>query len=447
MAEHTKKEMVEHIRGICCVAPQNCKVLQMYVEKVGMDVDDLLGLGLAHETLRKTDTNRQEKHNPPHLGNATRTPELAERMRPQRQFKDPDSLLRMAVRLGASDLHLKSGALPRVRIGGKLRTLDVETNQKEEQEDKLIGSLSDQQQSQLMSEGSIDLAYDLPGSDRFRINIYRQGSGISIAARRVVRDIPSLKELYLPSVMEKISENRQGLVLLAGITGSGKSSTIAAMLEHINRTRSEHIVTIEDPIEYLYTDKKCLIDQREIGLNVKDFPTALRALVREDPDVVLIGEMRDAETFEAALHAAETGHLVFGTIHASNCGQTIGRILNLFPENAHQAIRQSLAFNLRAVVCQKLLPSIASGVSRVPAVEVMIVTPIIKKLIAEGRDNELIEVISGGDEGMQSFTDSLFYLVKQEFVEMQTALQEAPNPEQFRMRLKGIVTSQRSLVG
>lgn len=439
--------MVEHIRGICCAAPQNCKVLQTYVTKAGMDVDDLLGLGLAHEVPGKTDTNKQEKHNPPHMGNATRTPEPAERMRPQRQFKDPDSLFRMAVRLGASDLHLKSGALPRVRIGGKLRTLDVEPTQKEEQEDKIIGSLSDEQRSQLMSEGSIDLAYDLEGSDRFRINIYRQGAGISIAARRVARDIPSLNKLRLPSVMKKISENQQGLVLLAGVTGSGKSSTIAAMLEHINRTRSAHIVTIEDPIEYLYTDKKCLIDQREIGLNVKDFPTALRALVREDPDVVLIGEMRDAETFEAALHAAETGHLVFGTIHASNCGQTTGRILNLFPENAHQVIRQSLAFNLKSVVCQKLLSSIVSGVSRVPAVEVMIATPIIKKLIVEGRDNELIEVISGGDEGMQSFTDSLFYLVQQEFIEIKTALQAAPNPEQFKMRLKGIVTSQRSLIG
>jgi twitching motility protein PilT len=360
---------------------------------------------------------------------------------------EKDQFLLAVAKLGASDLHLKTGARPRVRIGGTLRTLDLHILPNEEFEQRLFEFLSPEQQKRLMEEGSVDLAYDVPGSDRFRINIFRQESGLSVAARRVTRKIPSFEDLHLPPIIEKIAENQQGLVLLAGVTGSGKSTTIAAMIEHINQTCADHIVTIEDPIEYLFTPKKALINQREIGINVKDFPTALRALVREDPDVVLIGEMRDAETFRAAMQAAETGHLVFGTVHASSCPQTIGRVLDLFPEGERHAVRQSFVFNLRAIVAQRLLPSIKPGVSRVPVTEVLLNVPIVQKLIAEGRDTDLGDVIRAGEEGMRSFSESLEWLIENDFIDAGTAYTAAPNPEELKMRLKGIRQAVGHVVG
>ena len=371
----------------------------------------------------------------------------ADRIRPRRGCQELDCYLKSVVALHGSDLHLKAGSPARIRVDGALRVVQEEPLPSEQFEEEVFRILSEDQREQLLREGAVDLAYDLDGSDRFRINVYRQQVGISVAARRVVRAIPSVQELHLPAVITKIAENRQGLVLVAGITGSGKSTTIAAMLEHINRTRSAHIVTIEDPIEYLYEDKKCLINQREIGVNVRDFASALRSLMREDPDIVLVGEMRDAETFQAALQAAETGHLVFGTVHASSSAQTVSRVLDLFPEDARRLVRQSFVFNLKAIVCQKLLPSITPGVSRVPAVEVMVATPSIQKLIAEERDSELIEVIRGSDEGMQSFTDSLQYLVEHEFIAVDAAHQAAPNPEELKMRLKGIVSTRGGILG
>jgi len=359
---------------------------------------------------------------------------------------DRDTFLRSIVRLGASDLHLKSGISPRVRLRGTLKILNLPPVPNQEFEEAVVESLSCEQQRQLREDGSVDLTYDVDGSDRFRVNIYRQESGLSIAARRVTRYIPAFQDLNLPQVIEQIAENKQGLVLVAGVTGSGKSTTLAAMIEHINSTRAEHIVTIEDPIEYLFVSKKSLIDQREVGINVKDFPTALRALVREDPDVVLIGEMRDTDTFRAALQATNTGHLVFGTIHASSCPQTIGRVMDLFPNDEREAIRQSLAFNLRAIITQKLVPSLKEGFLRVPVVEVLIRTPIVEKLIVEKRDAELASVIRSRVEGMQSFADSLEYFVKQDFIDVKTACNIAPNAEELKMQLKGIRQSQRGIL-
>lgn len=348
---------------------------------------------------------------------------------------------RAVIKLGASDLHLKANAAPRVRIRGDVHNVNSLPLSSAEIDALVFEMLSSVQREQFERTGSLDVAHELTGSDRFRVNVFRQRGLTSVAARRVSRDIPDFKALHLPAVVEGLADLRQGLVLVSGITGAGKSTTIAAMIEHVNRTRACHIVTIEDPIEYLYQDKQAFINQREIGIDVADFPSALKYLMREDPDVVLIGEMRDVETFQAALHAAETGHLVFGTVHASGATSTITRVLDLFPESERGLVRQSMVFNLRAVISLKLLPSIAPGVSRVPAVEVLIVNAAARKMIFEGRENELMDIIrSDRQSGMQDFNSSLEQLVEKEFVTLDEALASSPNANELKMRLKGIRT-------
>jgi twitching motility protein PilT len=248
-------------------------------------------------------------------------------------------------------------------------------------------------------------------------------------------------------VLEKLCQYDQGMVILAGVTGSGKSTTLAAMLEYVNEREPVHILTIEDPIEYLFTSKKAVVSQREVGVDVHDWPTALKHAVRQDPDVILVGEMRDRETFEAGLNAAETGHLVFCTIHASSASSTIGRILDLFPADMHQAIRQSLAFNLKAIICQKLLPSIKPGVQRVPTNEIMIVNPTVRELLIKGEDKKLPDAIRIGYlEGMVDFGENLRQLVARGLVSEAVALEVAPNPDALKMALKGIKVSQPGIL-
>ncbi len=352
------------------------------------------------------------------------------------------------IKADASDLHLKADAPPHIRTRGGIRATNNPPLSAEQIQQMAMELLTDAQTSLLAEHGSVDVAHALPDSDRFRINIFRQRGDLSVAVRRVTRDIPDFESLRLPGTLGEICEHHQGLVLLAGITGSGKSTTIASMLEYINRKRACHIVTIEDPIEYLYTDKKALVNQREVGIDVESFEFALKSLMREDPDVILIGEMRDRDTFQAALQAAETGHLVFGTVHASSCSQTVGRILDLFDPESRPLARQSLAFNLRAVVCQKLLPSIDERFARVPAIEVMLANPSVRQLIAEARDGDLPDVIRGCEtEGMQDFTKSLLDLIESETIEPATAYAVAPNADELKMRMKGIQGSQRGLVG
>jgi twitching motility protein PilT len=393
-----------------------------------------------------SELRRSQPGEEPRLPSASPLPE-SEPLMPRRGFAEADALLRAAVKFGASDLHLKSGQPPCLRIDGKLRWLDAEIRPSEQFEAGVLAFLTDEERQRLRTEGSVDLAYELDGQARFRINIYRQESGISLAARIVPRRIPSFDELHLPPVTPKPAESRRARSPVPGPPVPGKSPTTAPALEHINATRHAHIVTIEDPIEFLYTAKKCLINQRELGINVRDFPTALRALWREDPDIVLIGEMRDGATFQAAMQAADTGHLVFGTIHATGAAQTIERVLSLFPEGDREGVRQNMVFNLRAIVCQKLLKSTAEGVQRVPAVEVLISTPIIRKLITENRDTELNEVIRAGEAGMQSFTDSLYRLFQQKLIDQESGRQAAPHPEEYDMYLRGIRPSQRGLIG
>lgn len=356
-------------------------------------------------------------------------------------------LLEAECKYNASDLHLKVGAPPLLRIKGEIRPLDLPPLSPQEVKDLIYPIMREEQRVVFEDTGDMDFAYSLPGMGRFRINVFRQRGQVSVAIRRVQIRIPSFEELHLPPVMRDIASHHQGLVIVSGITGSGKSTTLAAMIQHINTTRRCHIVTIEDPIEYLFRDEKAFINQREIGIDVSSWSTALKYVVRQDPDVILIGEMRDTETFAAGLTAAETGHLVFGTLHSSTVAQTFGRILDLFPRDRHPLIRNSLAFNLRAIISQKLLPSIKEGVDRVPACEIMLVNATIRKLIREEEDEKIADAIRiGREEGMQDYTESLRQLVENELVDRQTALEVAPNPEALRMALKGISTGESAIL-
>ncbi len=353
---------------------------------------------------------------------------------------------RAMVKAGASDLHLKADTTARMRLKTRIVPVKGEPIPAQELYNMAMEILDERQRTFFDKFGSIDVADELEGSDRFRINIYRQRGKVSISVRRVSRIIPTFKELHLPDQIRKIAEHTSGLVLLAGITGAGKSTTIAAMIEHINQTRPCHIVTIEDPIEYLYVDKKALINQREVGIDVPDFGSALKYLMREDPDVVLIGEMRDRETFAAALQASETGHLVFGTIHASSAAQTIGRILDLFDPGSRDLVRQSLGFNLRAIIYQQLLPCLVEEIERVPAVEILLNNPSARQMIEQGKDAELTTVIrSSQHEGMKDFTYSLLELIEKDYVDPKVAYEAAPNPDELKMLLSGISASQAGL--
>ncbi len=355
------------------------------------------------------------------------------------------------IRLKVSDLHLKAGLPAMIRMKGDLRPLQGGPLTAEQIRDGIFEILTEKQRTQFEERGAVDFAYDVGtqgDADRFRVNAFQQRGKMSVAARRVSRDIRNFEQLYLPESIEKVTHFHQGLVLLAGITGSGKSTTIAAMIDHINKRDPVHIVTIEDPIEYLFTDRKAVINQREVGIDVIDFHEALKYLMREDPDVVLIGEMRDIETFSAAVHAAETGHLVFGTIHASSSAQTISRILDLFPADERRSVRQALEFNLKAIICQKLIPSVKEEVPVVPTVEIMFTNASIRKLIREERDNEIIDVIRASyADGMVDFTEHLRRLVVEGTIDHKTAYEAAPNPDELRMALKGIKSASAGILG
>jgi twitching motility protein PilT len=360
-----------------------------------------------------------------------------------RREPEVNKLFRMVMKYEASDLHLKVGQAPMIRLRGDIRRMDMRPLTQDDMERLLLPLLSARQRKILDEEGGVDFSYVI-GQDecRFRVSLFRQRSRLSLVSRRVNPTVPNFKKLNLPDSIEKLCAFSDGLIILAGITGSGKSTTIASMLDYVNEREPLHILTIEDPIEFTFTDKKSYINQREIGLDTMDWHKALKDAVRQDPDVILVGELRDIETFEAAIQAAETGHLVFGTIHASTAASTINRILDLFPPGKHGAIRQALANNLKAVVAQKLLKSLKPGVGRVPTNEIMIVTPIVRKLISEAEDGKLIDAIRMSyQEGMVDFTENLRQLVERGDIDRATALEVAPNPEQLKMAFKGVKMS------
>lgn len=353
-----------------------------------------------------------------------------------------DRFFRALVKCKGSDLHLKVGRPPMLRVAGSLQALNRGPIDEDEMDRILYEFMNERNRKILQETGGADFAHIVKVDElvwRFRVNILNQMGRLGLVARKVNNSIPVFEKLFLPPVLEELCKFSQGMVLLAGITGSGKSTTIASMLDWINHRYKKHILTLEDPIEFTFTEDKCLINQREIGQDVCDFMTGMKHAVREDPDIILVGEMRDRETFETAIHAAETGHLVFGTIHASTAPSTIGRILDLFPQNMHRALRSALAFNLKGIVAQKLLPSIKEGVQRVPTCEIMMINPTIRKLILEGEDEKLADAIRiGYEEGMQDFTKSLKDLIDAELIDRETAMEVAPNKEALKMAIKGI---------
>jgi twitching motility protein PilT len=350
-----------------------------------------------------------------------------------------NKFFKAAIKALASDVHLKVGQVPKMRIRGALKNTTGEVMTKERMEQLVFEIMSAAQKEYFMKNGALDFAHEVTDVDRFRVNVFRQRGLISMAARRITATIPPFESLHLPPIIEKIAQTHEGLVLVTGPTGSGKTTTIASMIDYIATNYACHIVTIEDPIEYLYKDKKAIVSQREIGIDVPDFEDALRSLMRQDPDIVLVGEMRDNETITAAMRAAETGHMVFGTLHSANASQTIQRLLDLFPQEERELARQTFALTCKAVISQQLLPSIKEGVGRIPAVEVLIANPIVKKLISEGREADLPSVMrSCVNEGMQDFTESICQLVNKEYIDLKVAKEYAPNKEELAMALKGI---------
>jgi len=359
-----------------------------------------------------------------------------------------DKLFRAMEKMGASDLHFKAGTAARVRVRGGLKSMSTGAMSDEKIRELIFAIMNETQQRKFHENGAMDFAHQAVGGSRFRVNVFLQRGLMSMAARRISSEILDYSQLHLPPILERLAEHHQGLVLVSGITGSGKSTTIASMIEQINKTRPCHIVTLEDPIEFQYEDKKAFINQREVGIDVHNFHDALKYLMRQDPDVVLIGEMRDEETFGAALHAAESGHLVFGTVHANGTAGTITRVLELFPENARSLIRSSLVFNLQGIVCQKLLKTIRPEVPRIPCVEVCVINATVRKLIADGRDADILSVVKGSyGEGMVDFNESLRMLVEEEYINQEIAYAASPNAEELKMKLKGINIAGSGIIG
>ncbi|HEV3385229.1 MAG TPA: PilT/PilU family type 4a pilus ATPase [Gemmata sp.] len=347
-----------------------------------------------------------------------------------------------------SDLHLKAGLPGMMRLRGVIQKMNTPVLNQDLLERMIFPILREKDKKVLEDTGGADFAHVIGDDEaRYRVNLLKQRGRFAMVARLVSQNIPTFEKLGLPATIEKLCHFEQGMVLFAGVTGSGKSTSIAAMLDYMNENEALHILTIEDPIEYVFKDKMSIVNQREVYLDVSDWHTALKHAVREDPDVILVGEMRDSDTFEAAIHAAETGHVVLGTIHASNAYSTIDRILGLFPVAQHGAVRQSMVFNLRAVVAQKLIPSIKPGVQRVPTNEIMIVNPTIRDLILKSQDSKLLDAIRAFyNEGMMDFNENLRVLCERGDVDRATALEFSPNPEQLRMALKGIKVAASGLV-
>jgi twitching motility protein PilT len=367
----------------------------------------------------------------------------------KRAEKEPElnKYFRAAIKTQANDLHLKVGQPPKLRLFGNLKDTTAGILTEEKMEKLVFEILSPEQKKIFLEHGTLDFAHEIGEEDRFRINIFRQKGYISLAARRVSADVPAFEKLHLPKTLELICDRAQGLVLVVGPTGCGKTTTIASMINYINHTRSCHIVTVEDPIEYLFKDAKAIVSQREIGIDVQDYEDALRYLMRQDPDVVFVGEMRDARTVIAGMRAAETGHLVFGTMHSANASQAIHRLLDLFPPSERDLTRQTMSLAMTAIISQVLLPCIRDGIDRIPALEILLANPAVRKLVSDGREADLPSVIrSCQHEGMQDLTDNLCELVKDGSIDPKDAYKYAPNKDELKMALKGIRTTSSGIL-
>jgi twitching motility protein PilT len=355
-----------------------------------------------------------------------------------------NDLLKIAVEAGASDLHIKVGGYPMMRVRGQL--VPATEDRKLEPDDVVaMGAaiMTTPQRQRFTESQEVDLAYSVPGLGRFRCNIFQQRGSIGLVLRVIPVQIRTVDELGLPQVLKKIALEERGLVLVTGTTGSGKSTTLAALIDHINKERATHVMTVEDPIEFLHRDQKSMINQREVSVDTRSFAHALRSALRQDPDVILVGEMRDYETVETGLLAAETGHLVFSTLHTLDATETINRIISVFPPHQQKQVRLQLASVLRAVVSQRLIPKI-DGKGRAPAVEVMVSTPFIRDCIVDKEKTHMIPgAIAAGTSqyGMQTFDQSIFSLYDQGLVSYEEALHWASNVDEFKLRVQGIQTT------
>ena len=355
-----------------------------------------------------------------------------------------DDILKFARTAGASDVHIKVGLPPVYRINGELKPLTKAPHLTQEMTHEMAFNIMNAKQRQRYEEvHEVDMAYGVPGLGRFRANIFSQRGAVSMVFRFIPFDIKNLDDLVLPPVIKKIIAEKRGLVLVTGATGSGKSTTLAAMIDYINNNSTTHIVTIEDPIEFLHRDRRSIINQREVGNDTENYANALKSALRQDPDVILLGEMRDIETMEIAMHAAETGHLVFSTLHTIDAGESINRIVGSFPPHHQRQIRAQLASVLKAVISQRLIPRL-DGKGRVPAVEVMVSTARVRELIDDPNKTSLLaETIQQGyvSYGMQSFDQSLMSLVKRDLVSFEEAVAQSSNPADFRLKFSGISSS------
>ena len=352
-----------------------------------------------------------------------------------------DTLLRTACENKASDLHLKVGNYPYLRVDGELRALNQ--YQRVSSEDMLnmaFSIMTNRQKQKFKENADLDIAYGVAGLGRFRVNVFQQRGNVGMVFRVIPTKIRTLEELLLPRVIDRICQETRGLVLVTGTTGSGKSTTLAAMVDRFNSTSTDHIITIEDPIEFLHRDKKGFVNQREVEVDTASFGSALRAALRQDPDVILVGEMRDLETIQTALLAAETGHMVFSTLHTADAAETIQRIIAVFPPPEQKQIRLQLASTLRAIISQRLVRK-ADGIGRCPGVEVLIATEYIRDCIINPDKTRLIHdaIASGVSQyGMQTFDQSLYDLYGQGLITLEEALRNSTNPDEFKLRIAGI---------
>ncbi|MFH1422478.1 MAG: type IV pilus twitching motility protein PilT [Planctomycetota bacterium] len=348
-----------------------------------------------------------------------------------------EELLQQLVERGGSDLHISAGSPPKLRIDGKLVNVDTEILDDEESQKLIYSILDNDQIARFERDFELDMSFGISGVGRFRTNVFLQRGSVAAAMRRIPWEIWKLDDIGLPTVlMKEICDKPKGLVLVTGATGSGKSTTLASMIDYVNSSRNEHIITIEDPIEFVHRNKGCLVHQREIGSDTRTFGNSLRASLRQDPDVVLIGEMRDEETVETALTLSETGHLTFATLHTSDAVQTINRIVDVFAEHQQQQIRTQLSFVLQAILCQQLLPH-ASGKGRLLVAEILIATPAIRSLIRDDKCHQIYSIIqTSGKFGMRTANQSLSELYLQRKITLEDALSRSSDPEELRRILQ-----------
>ncbi len=343
------------------------------------------------------------------------------------------------VRFNASDLHIKCGSPPTLRINGVVRKSNLPPLRPDDTR-SLAMEIMPARFTEIPTIGSLDFSYAIPNVARFRVNVFHQRGNLSLVIRKVAFEIPDFDGLRLPPRVERFAELERGIVLVTGVTGSGKSTTLAALLNKINKTRNAHIVTIEDPIEFLYRDERCIINQMELGIDFETFEDAMKHVLRQDPDIIQVGEMRDRTTIRAAITASETGHLVFSTLHTADTSQSVERILKHFDTDEHELILQQLSNNLKGVISQRLLRS-SDGQGRVPAIEIMSATPIVQKLIAEGRLKDLKSAVQNREDGMQTFNQHMLDLVQTGTVTKEEALRYVDNIPAFERMLRGGTSS------